>query len=137
MFKSKKTIDPNSTDTLIGEGSLFEGNIQSAAGIRVEGKVNGNIECEGDVTIGQKGAVKSNIFARNITIAGVVTGDVSAKDKIQITSSGKLYGNVQSAVLIIEEGAVFHGSSKMESVQTASGKADNLSGSSKEKAQTA
>jgi len=50
MFKNKKKkIDPNMTDTLIGEGTTFEGKISSQAGIRVEGQMIGNIECEGDI----------------------------------------------------------------------------------------
>ncbi|MNO70912.1 Polymer-forming cytoskeletal [compost metagenome] len=115
MFKSKTaTLDPNTTDTLIGEGSVFEGSIKSAAGIRIEGQVIGNIECEGDVTIGEKGSARSNITARNIIIAGTVTGDVHAKSKLSITSKGKLYGNLTAVSLSIEEGSIFEGTSRME-----------------------
>ncbi|MGG6310604.1 bactofilin family protein [Paenibacillus macerans] len=106
-------LDPNTTDTLIGEGSVFEGKIRSDAGVRIEGQITGDIECEGDVTVGEKGVVHSNILARNIIIAGTVNGNVQAKSKLSITSKGKLYGNMVATSLSIEEGSVFEGTSKM------------------------
>jgi cytoskeletal protein CcmA (bactofilin family) len=114
MFKSKKSkIDPNMTDTLIGEGSLFEGKIKSEAGIRVEGQIIGDIECTGDVTIGEKGVALSGIKARSIIIAGQVIGNVSAKDKLTIKSTGQLHGNLSALELSIESGGIFHGTSQM------------------------
>lgn len=119
MFKSKSTtLDPDTTDTLIGEGTVFEGKIKSVAGIRIEGEIIGDIDCEGDVTIGDKGTARSNIVARNIIIAGTVNGDVHAKSKLTITSKGKLHGNLTATSLIIEEGSVFEGTSRMESTST-------------------
>lgn len=116
MFKNKNVkLDPNSTDTLIGEGSTFEGKITSAAGVRIEGQVIGDIDCEGDVTIGEKGTVESNIItARNVIIAGTVNGNVQARQKLSITSKGKLRGNISASSLSIEEGSVFEGTSRME-----------------------
>lgn len=117
-LKTKQTkqthkLDPDTTDTLIGEGSIFEGKIKSDAGVRVEGQILGDIECEGDVIIGEKGVVHSNINARNVLIAGTVTGNVQVRNKLSITSKGKLYGNMLAASLHIEEGSIFEGSSKM------------------------
>lgn len=115
MFKNgKKTkIDPNSTDTLIGEGSLFEGKIKSEAGLRVEGRIVGDIDCAGDVTIGENGTASSHIQARNVVIAGKVTGNVSASGKLTLKSTGLLHGNLSALELSIESGAVFHGLSVM------------------------
>lgn len=116
MFKSNKKpkIDPNSTDTLIGEGSSFEGKIKSEAGLRVEGQIVGDIECSGDVTVGENGVAKSNVKARNVIIAGQVTGNVSASGKLTIKATGTLHGNLSALELSIESGAVFHGVSKMD-----------------------
>lgn len=116
MFKSKgKTVklDPNTTDTIIGEGSTFEGIIKSDAGVRVEGQITGDIECEGDVIIGDNGHVHSNIIARNVVIAGTVNGNVQARSKLTITAKGKLFGNIKATTLSIEEGSIFEGNSQM------------------------
>jgi cytoskeletal protein CcmA (bactofilin family) len=115
MFKAKnKQMNPNITDTLVGEGSQFEGRIKSEASLRIEGMVTGDTECTGDVTVGEHGVVKSNIIARNIIIAGSVHGNIMAKGILKITATGKLYGNMTAASLMIEEGGIFQGSSKME-----------------------
>jgi cytoskeletal protein CcmA (bactofilin family) len=116
MFKNKKAdrMDPNTTDTLIGEGSLFEGKIKSQASIRVEGQIVGDIECEGDVTIGENGVARSNIKARNVVLAGKVYGNLQAKGMLTIRASGHLHGNLTAQELAIEAGGIFQGSSKME-----------------------
>lgn len=125
MFKGKKqTIDPNTTDTLIGEGSVFEGNIKSEATIRVEGQITGDITCSGDVIISEKGVVRSDIIARNVVIAGKVYGDITAKEKISIVASGQLYGNLHTQSFTIEEGGVFEGTSKMNSTPDSTQSAD-------------
>lgn len=114
MFRSKKPkINPDTTDTLIGEGTVFEGKIRSEAGIRVEGQIIGDIECSGDVTIGEGGSARSNITARNVVLAGVVHGNVTAQGQLTIRASGQLYGNLTAQQLNIEAGAVFQGTSKM------------------------
>ncbi|MNH99337.1 Polymer-forming cytoskeletal [compost metagenome] len=115
MFKSKKqiSINPNTTDTLIGAGTSFEGRIKSEASIRIEGQLTGDVVCAGDVIVGEKGIVKSHISARDVTIAGNVHGNVITQGKLIITSTGSLYGNTTSASFIIDEGGVFQGMSKM------------------------
>ncbi|NOU66188.1 polymer-forming cytoskeletal protein [Paenibacillus sp. LMG 31461] len=115
MFKkSKNLMNPNTTDTLIGEGTSFEGRIKSEASIRIEGGITGDIDCAGDVIIGEHGVVKSNISARDVVLAGSVQGNITTKGKLTITSTGSLHGNISAASFIIEEGGVFQGSSKME-----------------------
>lgn len=115
MFAKKKPLNPNTTDTLIGEGSTFEGKIKSEASIRIEGHIVGDVECAGDVTVGESGVVKSNIAARSVIVAGIVQGNVVAKGTLRIMATGQLLGNATSLALIIDEGGVFQGFSRMES----------------------
>jgi cytoskeletal protein CcmA (bactofilin family) len=122
MFKGKKKIiNPNTTDTIIGEGSSFEGRIKSSASLRVEGNLTGDIDCMGDVTVGENGHVRSNISARDVIIAGHVHGNIITKGKLTITATGELHGNITAQSFIIAEGGVFQGSSKMEHKQQAAG----------------
>jgi len=111
MFKSK--INVAKTDTLLGENTIIEGTIRSQASMRIEGRVVGEVRCDGDLTVGEKANVESHITARNVIIAGKVKGDVTASGKLAITSTGQLIGNVSAASLTIEEGAVFSGTSMM------------------------
>lgn len=115
MFLAKKhPLNPAATDTLIGEGSLFEGKVKSEASIRIEGQVIGGVDCAGDVTVGERGVVKSDITARNLILAGTVHGNVTVTEKLTIISTGQLFGNANVQSFVIEEGGVFHGTSTME-----------------------
>lgn len=114
MFRIRKSMNPNTTDTLIGEGTVVEGSITSAASLRIEGHVLGDIHCSGDVTVGQKGLVHSDINARNILNGGTIQGSVSTKGKLTITDTGKVQGSISVASLTIAEGGLFHGTSRME-----------------------
>jgi cytoskeletal protein CcmA (bactofilin family) len=135
MFKNKKTMDPNMTDTLIGEGTHFDGKIKSEAGIRIEGHLTGDIQCRGDVTIGEKGVANSHIHARHVIVAGHVTGNITASGKLTIKASGQLHGNLSAHELSIEPGGVFQGVSKMESGKETTGKEENLPQSAKKEAE--
>ncbi|MFF2886514.1 polymer-forming cytoskeletal protein [Paenibacillus sp. NPDC057967] len=117
MFKSSKSgsgkINPDTTDTLIGEGTIFEGKIKSEASIRIEGSIIGDIMSSGDVIVGENGVANSNITARDLVLAGQLNGDVEARGKLTICATGVLNGNITAQSLIIESGGVFNGSSKM------------------------
>jgi len=114
MFKSKGTkLNPDTMDTLIGEGTTFEGKIKSEASIRIEGHVIGDIESTGDVTIGENGSARSNIVSRDLVLAGRLNGNVEVKGKLIIRASGALIGNLTAHSLLIESGGVFHGTSHM------------------------
>ncbi|UJF34241.1 bactofilin family protein [Paenibacillus hexagrammi] len=118
MFKTRKSLlNPNTTDTLIGEGTLFEGCIRSEASIRIEGQIIGDVTCNGDVTIGEHGHVRSDITARDVVLAGIVHGNITTSGKLTITSTGTLLGDISAASITIEEGGVFQGTSKMERKQ--------------------
>lgn len=113
MRPNKKKLNPNETDTLVGEGSAIEGKLISKASLRIEGKVTGDIVCEGDVTIGEQGAAASNIMARNVYAAGSIQGSVTTNGVLEITSTGKVFGNIHVRSLSIAEGGVFQGMSRM------------------------
>lgn len=112
MFKENKRLA--ATDTLIGQGTLGEGKLVCEASLRIEGEYRGDIECKGDVIIGECGLVKSNITARDVTIAGTVFGDIQTRGRLIITSSGHLNGNITAHTLIIQDGGMLNGNSRME-----------------------
>lgn len=114
MFKTGKTrSDSAATDTYIGQGSAFEGRLASDGSIRIEGRVSGSVHSKGDVTIGEQGVVEADIRARNVIIAGTVTGNVQATGKLTIRPKGSLTGDILTALLEINEGARYEGTSKM------------------------
>jgi cytoskeletal protein CcmA (bactofilin family) len=109
----KKSSPIQPTDTLIGSGTEFEGTLKTRAGLRIEGQFKGTIDCQGDIVIGKSGVVRSQVSARNVTIAGKLFGEVTARERLTILAPGELEGNIAAATLVIEDGAKFNGTSRM------------------------
>lgn len=128
MFKDSKRVV--ATDTLIGQGTLTEGKMVCDASLRIEGEYRGDIECKGNVIIGECGVARSNITAVDVTVAGKVFGDIMTKGRLIITSSGQLNGNLYANTLIIQDGGIINGSCQMDQPKDGKGKNGSDSDSS-------
>ena len=113
MALFKKESDLNRLDTLIGNGTVFEGVLTSKESIHVEGIVRGKVVCEGSVIVGEKGRVDADIFADTVLLGGEVNGNIVSRTKLEITTSGKLRGDIKTGSLIIAEGVLFEGKCQM------------------------
>ncbi len=118
-MKFKDSKAPIGTDTLIGQGSSAEGRLECEANLRIEGVFNGEIECVGQVVVGETGEARSNIIGADIVVAGKVIGDIISHGRLTITGSGQVDGNVNVAKLVIVEGGLLNGSSQMEKTSPA------------------
>lgn len=104
---------PRKVDTIIGKDTRISGRIQAAGTIRIDGSVDGEIEADGDVVIGEPGRLVASIHARSVTVAGEIQGNIHAEGRLELLPTGKLYGDVKTAVLAIEDGAIFKGACEM------------------------
>ncbi|MDQ0060602.1 bactofilin family protein [Paenibacillus harenae] len=120
MFKDNKRVI--ATDTLIGQGTLTEGKMICDASLRIEGEYRGDIECKGNVIIGECGIARSNIAAQDVTVAGKVIGDITTKGRLIITSSGQVEGSLYANILIVQDGGIINGNCQMELPKDAKGK---------------
>lgn len=106
--------------TLIGPGAVFDGNITAPETIRIDGTLNGDCTCQGNVILGTDGVIIGNVEAQNVTLSGKVTGDVHVYGKLELFSTAKLAGNVTARSLIVDEDACFDGKCTMTTMQPAS-----------------
>ncbi|MGW8957576.1 bactofilin family protein [Paenibacillus sp. NPDC055715] len=114
MFKdSKKKLSTPATDTLLANGTSFEGTIEAEANIRIDGHFQGDIRSTRAVVIGESAVVRSDIVARDVILAGKVFGSITTEGRLTITPTGELYGKVAAAALVISEGGVLEGTSQM------------------------
>jgi cytoskeletal protein CcmA (bactofilin family) len=114
MWNRRKQGAPfKSTDSLIGHGGTLEGKVHCDTNLRIEGNFSGEILCQGTVTVGEQGTVRSSIKAREIIIAGKVYGNVTADQKLIMTGTGQLHGNIAAGALSIMEGSLLNGSVAM------------------------
>ncbi|MGE5812764.1 MAG: bactofilin family protein [Ignavibacteria bacterium] len=99
--------------TIIGAGVILEGKITCKVNIRVDGVVNGDINANGSVAVGENGEINGEINAEVINVGGKVTGSLNAKDKLVLEAKAVLKGDVITKILVVEAGANFDGNSKM------------------------
>ena len=98
------SLGPN--DRLIGE-------LQIEGDLHVSGTVEGQLKATGNVEVGEGGNVKASISGRGVSVGGHVEGAVTASDKLTISRSGSLTGDVRVARLVIQDGARFSGNVQM------------------------
>ena len=110
---NKKKPQVDSVDTIIGTDTVFEGKLTSKTSLRVEGTVQGEVHLDGDLTVGKDGSITHNVQARNVTLAGHISGDLTVTEKLHILSSGQFEGKARIGALVIEDGAMFDGESQM------------------------
>ncbi len=100
--------------SIISSSVRIEGNIFSEGNVRIDGNVKGNVSINGNLTIGDTSNLLGEVKATNIIMNGKLKGKVKAEEKLRLESKAVLSGDLVTKVLIIEEGAVFHGNSQME-----------------------
>jgi cytoskeletal protein CcmA (bactofilin family) len=100
--------------SVLGSGISWNGRISGRGGIRIEGIFEGEIALHGLVVVGETGKVTcENVRANSVLVAGAVHGNITA-DKLEIRSSGRVWGNVVVAAFTTEEGAFLRGQVTME-----------------------
>ncbi len=115
MFGGKKNLkpsDPSEVNTLIGEGCVFEGNLNLSTATRIDGKVKGNIKSEEMLIIGENGSVEGDITCSEVLIYGTVIGNIEAR-RVEVKKGAYLNGDVKVDVFVVEEGATYNGRCSM------------------------
>jgi len=103
-------------ETLIGKDCETKGDVYSKGNIRIDGKIEGNVESEENVVMGENASIKGNVYGKHVTIGGKIIGDVCAKIKLEILNTGKIYGDIKTPKLIVAEGVIFEGNCEMEKI---------------------
>ncbi len=101
------------TESRLGSGTILKGTLKFSSSVRISGKFEGAIQSDGFLYVENGAEVRADIKARSIVVGGVVRGNIEAYDKIEMLSSGKIYGNVRTAKLKIADGVIFEGKCEM------------------------
>jgi cytoskeletal protein CcmA (bactofilin family) len=106
----RSSADERRVTAWIGQAVVIEGKITSAQDLRIDGKVDGEIEV-GDhgLIIGAGAAIRANLVGRSIVISGAVNGNVTATERIDLHSTGSVAGEIRSPRLVVAEGAIITG----------------------------
>jgi cytoskeletal protein CcmA (bactofilin family) len=111
--KSPREATPIVAETVLSNQIKLEGRLRSTSNIRFDGEMLGDLSTEGDLSVGEQGSVKGNVNGRNVVVGGTIQGNVTAAGRLEILASGKVFGDITVASLIIDEGGVLRGKSAM------------------------
>ncbi|HZR19950.1 MAG TPA: polymer-forming cytoskeletal protein [Verrucomicrobiae bacterium] len=104
--------NPNSKN-ILGSDVEIKGTLKFAGEMTFDGKVDGDINSEGTLNLGDNAVIKGTIDVGSVVVRGKITGNVIAKDKIELKAKTELFGDVRAAKLVIEEGVTFVGKTEV------------------------
>lgn len=105
--------------TVIGDTIRFVGNLQGDEDLTVRGRVEGTIQLTKALIVEPSGVVKANVDVQNAVISGVVVGNVTASDSVEITKEGRMVGDIAAPRVILVDGASFRGQVDMGNLEGA------------------
>lgn len=105
---------PASRVAMIGKGIRIAGEVRADCSLKIEGRVEGrSIQCSDEIEIAESGEVTAKIIGKVVKIAGLVSGDIGGSEKVLITRTGRVQGNIIAPRVQLEDGALFRGSIDM------------------------
>ena len=111
--KKLKEISTTNVSTIIGEGTVIEGDVIFAGGLHIDGKVVGNVSASSEevatLTLSKMGAIHGNVNVPIVVIDGEVKGDVAATDRVQLLENSRITGNVAYNLIEMSVGAEVNG----------------------------
>ncbi|MGJ7033651.1 bactofilin family protein [Niabella hirudinis] len=111
--RDKKTnIDHVTINTVIDEGMLIKGNISGEGAIRIDGKVEGNIDLKDGIILGEKSEIKGSLKSNIIVVHGKLYGNISCRF-LYIKSTGLIDGDIEVGAFEVELGGKYNGTLKM------------------------
>jgi cytoskeletal protein CcmA (bactofilin family) len=101
-------------NAFLGVNTEFEGKLSFTGAVRVDGRFKGEIITKGTLIVGELAVIESDIHASHVIVNGEIRGNVTAEKRMEIHASGRVTGNIQTPVLVIDEGVIFNGNCSME-----------------------
>ena len=118
MFNNKSNLKTErhiiNSSSIIGEGTFFKGNIDTAGNIRIEGKIVGGVKSKSKVIIGKSSFIEGNILAHEAEIAGEIRGNLEVANILVLKSASVVNGDIAADELVVEAGAIFNGGCKIK-----------------------
>ena len=109
------SVPTTRTTAMIGPTIRIKGEVSGEENLVIEGKVDGTVSLRGkDLTVGSSGSVNANVSANVVKIDGEVKGDITGEEKVIISNTGKVQGNIVAPRVTLEDGAKFKGSIDMD-----------------------
>lgn len=106
------TTGSNSQSIITADAEVM-GNIKTNGSLLIDGKVEGDVACGHDVTVGKTGSIKGNTTVNSIVVEGTIEGNIIARERIELKSSTRITGDIKAKRLAVEEGVAFSGKAEI------------------------
>lgn len=114
LANKENSVEASSTElNFLGGGTVVEGTIKATNSVRVDGRVKGKLICKNTLTIGVNGEIEGDVEAKNAIVGGKIKGKIKVAEKLVLEAKSVLIGDLKASKLLIDEGAVFEGTSDM------------------------
>src|SRR6516164_4267595 len=98
---------------ILGSDVEIKGNLKFTGELTFDGKIDGEIQTDGTLNLGDSAVVNGSISAQTVVVRGKVNGNINAKEKIDIKTKAELFGDIRASKLAIEEGVTFVGKTEV------------------------
>jgi cytoskeletal protein CcmA (bactofilin family) len=105
--------------TLIAEDVEITGSMKCSGAVKMAGKLNGDLTCEGNVLVEKSAAIKGNVSAASIVVLGMIKGNIVAKERIELKGTARVAGDIKAKRLVVEEGVTLVGKSEISPSESA------------------
>ena len=105
-------VQPNAVN-LICDGTSIKGDVEASRDIRIDGYLNGKMQVNGKVVVGNTGRIEGDVNCKTIDVSGKVEGNIIASEMVNLKSTALIFGNITTDKISVEPGAKFTGSCKM------------------------
>ena len=104
---------PRDVQAHLGHGSRVEGKLTFEGSVRIDGQIEGEISAQDTVIVGEGAELTAQIQANSVVVQGRVTGDITARKRVELKAPGTVIGNISTPSLVIHDGVVFEGHCSM------------------------
>ncbi len=102
-------VDDISINTIIGKGSAISGNMKVNGFIRIDGDIDGSLETDGNVIVGENARIRGDLTAKSVIIGGIIKGNIKASESVKILAEAAVIGDVLSRKVQVDSSAIIHG----------------------------
>jgi len=120
---SPRNSSPQATRNVLSSDVEIKGSVKFTNDLVIDGKIEGQISSEGNLTIGENARIKAEISTATIIVYGKVHGNLTATDRIELKASAEVVGDIKAKTLSIEAGAIFVGKSTVGTPAQGTGQA--------------
>jgi cytoskeletal protein CcmA (bactofilin family) len=110
--------------TFLGKDTRFEGKLRFQGTMRIDGQFKGEVSAQGNLIVGEDALVEGDLKVSYASISGEVHGNIIADQRVDLRAPSKVFGNIQSPAVVMEEGVIFEGTTKMYQANRGAGRTE-------------